>query len=125
MRYLKPPADRKHKLRPTALHGTRGTCSTTRSVFGQAANVCGSPVTLLKLWPVVSTLSSRAQADHQRRTLRRCWTRTVLSVRGVGVPPLVWPDELAGVAQEWTNHLIAAGGLCHRPNNCCGENVYT
>ena len=35
----------------------------------------------------------------------------------VGVPPLVWSDQLAEVAQDWANHLIATGGLSHRPNN--------
>jgi pathogenesis-related protein 1 len=43
----------------------------------------------------------------------------------VGVPPLVWSDQLAQVAQDWANHLIAAGGLSHRPNNRYGENIYT
>ena len=43
----------------------------------------------------------------------------------VGVPPLVWSDQLAEVAQDWANHLIATGGLSHRPNNRYGENIYT
>jgi uncharacterized protein YkwD len=43
----------------------------------------------------------------------------------VGVPPLVWSDQLAEVAQDWANYLIATGGLSHRPNNRYGENVYT
>ena len=43
----------------------------------------------------------------------------------VGVPPLVWSDNLAEVAQDWANHLIATGGLSHRPNNIYGENIYT
>jgi uncharacterized protein YkwD len=43
----------------------------------------------------------------------------------VGVPPLVWSDQLADVAQDWANHLIATGGLSHRPNNRYGENIYT
>ena len=43
----------------------------------------------------------------------------------MGVPPLVWSDHLAQVAQDWANHLIATGGLNHRPNNSYGENIYT
>ena len=43
----------------------------------------------------------------------------------VGVPPLVWSHQLAEVAQDWANHLIATGGLSHRPNNRYGENIYT
>ena len=40
------------------------------------------------------------------------------------VLPLVWSDQLAQVAQDWTNHLIATGALSHRPNNRYGENIY-
>ena len=43
----------------------------------------------------------------------------------VGVPPLVWSDQLARVAQDWANHLIATGSFGHRPNNQYGENAYT
>jgi pathogenesis-related protein 1 len=42
----------------------------------------------------------------------------------VGVPPLVWSDQLAQVAQDWADHLIATGELNHRPNNRYGENIY-
>jgi pathogenesis-related protein 1 len=46
-------------------------------------------------------------------------------VRGsVGVPPLVWSAQLASVAQDWANHLIAARGFAHRPGNRYGENLY-
>ena len=43
----------------------------------------------------------------------------------VGVPPLVWSDQLAQVAQDWANHLIATGSFGHRPNNRYGENLYS
>jgi pathogenesis-related protein 1 len=42
----------------------------------------------------------------------------------VGVPPLVWADQLAAVAQGWANHLIATNAFSHRPNNRFGENLY-
>jgi pathogenesis-related protein 1 len=42
----------------------------------------------------------------------------------VGVPPLVWSDQLAQVAQDWASHLIATGALSHRPDNRYGENIY-
>ena len=42
----------------------------------------------------------------------------------VGLPPLVWSDQLAQVAQDWANHLIATSALSHRPNNRYGENIY-
>jgi uncharacterized protein YkwD len=35
----------------------------------------------------------------------------------------VWSDELAEVAQDWANHLIATGRLSHTPNNRDGENI--
>jgi len=41
----------------------------------------------------------------------------------VGVPPLVWSDQLARVAQEWANHLIDTGRFGHRPNNQHGKNA--
>jgi pathogenesis-related protein 1 len=43
----------------------------------------------------------------------------------VGVPSLVWSDQLSQVAQDWANHLIATGGFSHRPNNRYGENLYS
>jgi hypothetical protein len=42
----------------------------------------------------------------------------------VGVSPLVWSDQLAEVATDWANHLIATGRFDHRPNNRYGENLY-
>src|SRR5579872_2278495 len=42
----------------------------------------------------------------------------------VGVPPLAWSAQLAAVAQDWANHLIAVRGFAHRPNNRYGENLY-
>jgi uncharacterized protein YkwD len=42
----------------------------------------------------------------------------------VGVSPLVWSAHLAEVAQDWAAHLIATGGLFHRPDNRYGENIY-
>ena len=45
---MKSPNDRKYRLRPTKLCGTRGTCNTTQDKFGQAAEVCGCLVTLPK-----------------------------------------------------------------------------
>jgi pathogenesis-related protein 1 len=42
----------------------------------------------------------------------------------MGVPPLVWSDQLAQVAQDWASHLIATGALSHRPDNRYGENIY-
>jgi len=43
----------------------------------------------------------------------------------VGVPPLVWSAQVAAVAQQWANYLIASHGFSHRPNNRYGENIYS
>lgn len=47
------------------------------------------------------------------------------SVRSrVGVGPMTWSNELAGVAQQWANHLIANGQFAHSHNPNYGENLY-
>ncbi len=43
----------------------------------------------------------------------------------IGLPPLVWSDQLAEVARDWGNRLIATHAFAHRPNNRYGENLYT
>ena len=43
----------------------------------------------------------------------------------VGVAPLVWSSQLAGVAQEWADRLLATNSFAHRPSNRYGENLYT
>jgi uncharacterized protein YkwD len=42
----------------------------------------------------------------------------------VGVGPIAWSDELAGVAQEWANRLIANGQFVHSQNANYGENLF-
>lgn len=42
----------------------------------------------------------------------------------VGVAPLVWSEQLTAVAQEWANHLVAAGEFAHSHNKDTGENLY-
>lgn len=43
----------------------------------------------------------------------------------VGVPPLVWSDELAAGAQTWAEHLATTGEFAHDPNspNNVGESI--
>jgi uncharacterized protein YkwD len=43
----------------------------------------------------------------------------------VGDPPLVWSAQLAAVAQEWANRLIATATFAHRPDSRYGENLYS
>ncbi len=42
----------------------------------------------------------------------------------VGDPPLIWSAQLAAVAQDWANRLVATGTFAHRPDNRYGENLY-
>ena len=42
----------------------------------------------------------------------------------MGLPPLVWSQTLAAVAQQWANELIARGKFAHRPKNKYGENLF-
>jgi uncharacterized protein YkwD len=42
----------------------------------------------------------------------------------VGVPPLVWSPQLAAVAQNWADSLIATHHLVHSAGNRYGENLY-
>jgi pathogenesis-related protein 1 len=36
----------------------------------------------------------------------------------------VWSTQLAEVARDWANHLIATGSFVHRPGSRYGENLY-
>ena len=42
----------------------------------------------------------------------------------IGVPPLVWSDEVAKSAQDWANTLLAKGAFTHRQGLQYGENLY-
>jgi pathogenesis-related protein 1 len=42
----------------------------------------------------------------------------------VGMPPLIWSDQLASVAEDWAYHLVATDTFQHRPHNQFGENLY-
>jgi pathogenesis-related protein 1 len=47
------------------------------------------------------------------------------SVRArVKVPPLVWSDQVAAVAQEWADGLVKRHQFSHRPNSKYGENLF-
>jgi uncharacterized protein YkwD len=42
----------------------------------------------------------------------------------VGVPPLIWSDRLASLAQEWAQTLLERNQLVHRPHISVGENLF-
>jgi uncharacterized protein YkwD len=42
----------------------------------------------------------------------------------VGLAPLVWSDNLAKVARDWANTLLARGQFSHRANSPYGENLF-
>ena len=41
----------------------------------------------------------------------------------IGVPPLVWSDQMAALAQNWANTLQASGAFEHRKDHRYGENL--
>lgn len=41
----------------------------------------------------------------------------------VGVPPLVWSDDLASFAQKWADKIAKTGDVAHRPKGKYGENL--
>src|ERR1019366_1801077 len=43
---------------------------------------------------------------------------------GVRLPPLTWSPELAALAQQWANELLASGKFAHRPKHQYGENLF-
>jgi pathogenesis-related protein 1 len=69
------------------------------------ANVSGSPMA----WGTVS--QALLQAHNSVRYQ-------------VGVPPLVWSNQLATVAQGWADHLLATHTFEHSPGNEYGENLF-
>jgi len=70
--------------------------------------------------PVFSSVPTGQQASLARAMLE---AHDAVRAR-VGVPPLAWSAQLAAVAQDWANHLIAAGEFDHRPDNRYGENLF-
>jgi len=42
----------------------------------------------------------------------------------VGVPPLVWSQQLAGLAQKWADTLIESGAFHPRGDHRFGENLF-
>ncbi len=71
-----------------------------------------------------------AELEHSERqpagiSLARNLLTPQNSVRAaVGEPPLAWSNELADVAQDWANHLIATGAFKHQRGGPYGENLY-
>ena len=42
----------------------------------------------------------------------------------VGVPPLIWSQKLAALAQQWADELLASGKFTHRAKPQYGENLF-
>ena len=70
-------------------------------------------------------LGSRLAAQTSADTMSREMLAAHNQVRaGVRLPPLVWSPELAAVAQQWANELLAGGRSAHRPKHQYGENLF-
>ena len=71
------------------------------------------------------TLGAIVVANAQEGPLARDMLSSHNAVRAkVGVPALVWSEDLARVAQEWANTLIAERRFDHRPKSKYGENLF-
>ena len=74
---------------------------------------------LLLILVGIGTVSAQNSADFRQMLAAHN------SVRArVAVPPLVWSDRLATVAQDWANTLLTRREFSHRPNSSYGENLF-
>ncbi len=86
-------------------------------------------VLIILFFALTATFTNVAAGE---RGIMQGMTAAHNSVRsGIGVQGLVWSDELAGIAQEWADHLVENNGciLRHRPREGrfapgYGENLY-
>jgi hypothetical protein len=77
-----------------------------------ATALAAAAVTLLVL-----TGLSAAPADAAEPGTEAQFVAAVNNVRaGRGLPPLAVHNELVGVARNWTDQMVAAGGISHNPN---------
>jgi hypothetical protein len=66
---------------------------------------------------LVLTGLSAAPADAAEPGTEAQFVAAVNNVRaGRGLPPLAVHNELVGVARNWTDQMVAAGGISHNPN---------
>ena len=63
----------------------------------------------------------QAETSAERRELLAAHNRVRAAV---DVPPLEWSSQLARVAQQWAEKLVASGKLRHRPESRYGENLF-
>ena len=70
-------------------------------------------------------LGPRLAAQITAETISREMLAAHNQVRAeVRLPPLTWSPELAAVAQQWANDLVASGKFAHRPKHQYGENLF-
>ena len=70
-------------------------------------------------------LGSHLVAQSSAGTMSREMLAAHNQVRAeVRLPPLTWSPELAAVAQQWANELLAGGRSAHRPKHQYGENLF-
>ncbi len=82
-------------------------------------------------WIIVlaATADAQSQASARRVLDPPAWAAGLLqthnSIRGrLHLPPLVWSDEVAAVAQQWAETLLARGQFLHRTKSVYGENLF-
>jgi pathogenesis-related protein 1 len=78
-------------------------------------------MTRVAVWVLLVTATVRAQDSDLGREMLAA--HNALRAK-VGAPALAWSENLARVAQEWANTLIAERRFDHRPNSKYGENMF-
>jgi pathogenesis-related protein 1 len=84
---------------------------------------------VLVILGMVNYAQAQPTPDYRPSPDRQAMSQAMLDAHNAvraraGVSPMIWSDELAIVAQDWANHLIASNAFSHRPNNRFGENLY-
>ena len=76
------------------------------------------------LCTLVVAASARAQPALSKPT----WSELVQAHNEVRtqikLPPLVWSDKIAVIAQQWADRLVARDEFFHRPKSAYGENMF-
>jgi uncharacterized protein YkwD len=86
-------------------------------------------ILVLVVFSVAGFANAHPPSGYRSASDQRSMSQSMLDAHNVvrarvGVPPLVWADQLAAVAQDCANHLIATNAFSHRPNNQFGENLF-
>ena len=80
------------------------------------------------LWLITLAATAWPQSAHRVPDPPR-WADEILQAhnsirRRLNLPPLVWSDKVAAVAQQWAETLLERNQFVHRPKSIFGENLF-